>query len=362
MSEGGRFDVPLAVPRPGTLVEAISAVAHPPAIPVSELDTVLGLYGLSRTGRPRNFALGWRSSIVSILTGSGRMVVKRYRDGWDVRTIKHEHSILAELERVGFPAVRLVRARDGDSFVTEGGGRYAVFEYVGGRSVSGRYMTSGGRRSLFLHMGDTLGRFHTALDGFTPPFEHHLGYTTSSGGAPRDLDWHIQALEALLRPDSVRHSDEIALMELMETHAGVVQARLLELDQRLTTAGLDAGVIHGDFGPHNVIFDRSGRTVVHDFELSRVDWRMVDLVGGLSRWRADAGRSFLEGYRRSSPDSVEDISMLPVVWEHYRLCGAIQSWHTFRELGDPDRLATAKHRLSEALDLRVHGPPDWIDI
>lgn len=362
MTEAGGFDVPLAVPRPGTLVEAVSAAVHPPAIPVPEIETVLSLYGLSRTGRPRNFALGWRSSIVSIPTGSGRVVVKRYRDGWDEETIRHEHSILAELERISFPAVRLVRPGDGDSFVTRGGGRYAVFEYVGGRSVTGRYMTSGGRRSLFLHMGDVLARFHMALSGFTPPFEHHLGYSTLSGGAPRDLAWHIQTLETLSRPESVPHPDEIGLTERMEAQGGMIEERLVELDRMLTASEMNTGVIHGDFGPHNVIFDRTGRTVVHDFELSRVDWRMIDLVGGLSRWRADAGRAYLEGYLQASPGSIGDLAMLPVVWEHYRLCGAIQSWHTFRELGDPGRLETAKRRLDEALDLRRDGPPEWMDI
>lgn len=362
MSDGAGFDVPLAVPRPGTFVEAISAVVHPPAIPVLELDAVLGLYGLSRTGRPRNFALGWRSSIVSVSTGTGRVVVKRYRDGWDEETIRHEHSILAELERIEFPAVRLVAPRETESFVTYGGGRYTVFEYVGGRSVTGRYMTSGGRRSLFLHMGEVLARLHTALSGFIPPFDHHLGYTASSGIAPRDLAWHMQALEDLARAESSPHPEEIGLSERLGADGGLIEERLIELDRMLTASDLDTGVIHGDFGPHNVIFDRSGRTVVHDFELSRVDWRMIDLVGGLSRWRADAGRAYLEGYRRASPDSVGDLSMLPVVWEHYRLCGAIQSWHTFRQLGDPDRLETARRRLDEALGLRRDGPPAWMDI
>lgn len=360
MGEGGWFDVPLAVPRPGTVLEAISAAVHPPAIPLRELEHVLDLYGLSRTGRARNFALGWRSSIVSVPTASGRLVVKRYRDAWDEETIRHEHSILTELERIEFPAVRLVRPKGAGSFAVHDGGRYAIFEFVGGRSVTGRYMTSGGRRSLFLHMGGVLARFHTALDGFAPEFEHHLGYTTSAGGAPRDLAWHLQTLETLARSESTQHPEERDLRHRLVAEWGLLEKRLVELDRMLTTSDLSAGVIHGDFGPHNVIFDRSGRTVVHDFELSRVDWRMIDLVGGLSRWRADAGRAYLEGYCRASPDSLGDLSMLPIVWEHYRLCGAIQSWHTFRELGDPDRLETAKRRLDEAFDLRRDGPPEWM--
>lgn len=359
MSESG-FDVPLAVPRPGTIVEAISAALHAPAIPVLELETVLSGYGLHRTGRPRNFALGWRSSIVSIPTASGRKVVKRYRSGWHENTIRHEHSILDELERVDFPAVRLAESRDGDTVVAHGGSRYAVFDHVNGRSVAGRYMTDAGRRSLFTHAGGVLARFHTALSGFTPSFDHHLGY--AQVGAPRDLAWHLETIETLSRPEAGGHSDEIALSERMRRSGGAIEERLVELDRRLTGADLDTGVIHGDFGPHNVIFDRSGRTVVHDLELARVDWRMVDLVGGLSRWRPDAGRAFLEGYRRSSPASAEDLSLLPFVWEHYRLCGAIQSWHTYRELGDPARLVTADRRLDEAVRLRAEGPPDWIDV
>lgn len=360
MNEVEGFTVPLAVPRAGTLVEAISATMHPPAIPEHELEPVLGMYGLNRTGRPRNFTLGWRSSIVSIPTSSGRKVVKRYRAGWDEKTIRHEHAILAELQRIDFPAVRLVASTDGQSFVTHDGARYVVFDHVEGRSVAGRYMTDGGRRSLFLHVGDVLARFHSALSDFTPRFEHHLGYVESSAGAPRDLAWHLAAIEKLTRSGASRHSDEVALGELMKDGDGATRERLVELDRLLTGAGLDTGVIHGDFGPHNVIFDVSGRTVVHDLELARVDWRMVDLAGSISRLRADAGRAFLEGYRRMSPAAAADFSVLPLVWEHYRLCGAIQSWHTYTELGDPSRLATARRRLAEAVRLRDEGPPGWI--
>lgn len=360
MSEGEGFAVPLAVPRPGTLVEAISATMHPPAIPEKELESVLGEYGLNRTGRPRNFTLGWRSSIVSIPTASGRKVVKRYRAGWDEKTIRHEHSILAELDRIDFPAVRLVASVDGQTLVTHDDARYVVFDHVEGRSVAGRYMTDGGRRSLFQHLGGVLARFHAELSNFTPHFEHHLGYVESSGGAPRDLAWHLEAIETLTRSESSRHSDEIALGERMKDDDGAMRERLVELDRVLTSAELDTGVIHGDFGPHNVIFDASGRTVVHDLELARVDWRMVDLAGSISRSRADAGRAFLEGYRRMSPTSTDDLSILPLVWEHYRLCGAIQSWHTYTELGDPARLATARRRLDEAVRLHDEGPPDWI--
>lgn len=362
MSDDGRSPVPLAVPKPGTLVEAISAIVHPPAIPIAEIDTTLGLYELSRTGRARNFALGWRSSIVSIPTESGRVVIKRYRDGWDLETIQHEHSILDELERISFPAVRLARPVQGNSFVSHPGGRYAVFEFVRGRSVAGRYMTSRGRKMLFTHMGEVLARLHDALSGFTPPFEHHLGYSSPSGSAPRDLAWHMQAVEILSRFDSAQHPDETGLIDQVRADGAAIEERLVELDRILIDSDLDNGLIHGDFGPHNVIFDRSGQTVVHDFELARVDWRMVDLIGGLSRWSPDAGRAYVEGYRRAAPGGARDLSMLPLVWEHYRLCGAIQSWHTYRQQGDSARLGTAKRRLDEALRLRRAGPPDWLEL
>lgn len=348
----------MAVPRPGIVVESIRAAIHPPSVPSHEVDAVLGRHGLVRSGRIRNFALGWRSSIVSVDTPRGRRVVKRYRAGWEEETIRHEHAVLAQLERVGFPAVRAVAPPGSDPLVTLGDARFVVFEFVAGRSMTGRYMTSRARRSLFHHMGMTLGQLHRALDGFVPANKHHLGYATADGPAPRDLEWHIGALRDLMQT-SIGRPEERELRDAVAS-SRQIEERLVTLDRQLSGAELDTGVIHGDFGPHNVIFDAEGRAVVHDFELARVDLRMTDLVGGVSRWRPEACLAYIEGYRASRPGAAADIAALPVVWEQVRLTGAIQSWHTYRLQGGPDRLETARQRMDEALALQRGGAPEWL--
>lgn len=359
MSRTEGFRIPMAIPRLGIVGEAISAALHPPSVPLAEVEAVLSRYGLSRRGRARNFALGWRSRIVSIDTPRGRFVVKRYRDGWHEETVRHEHSILMELERLGFPAVRVMESMKGDSSVTLGDGRYAVFRFVSGRSATGRYMTHRGRVSLFHHMGVVLARLHGALDGFTPPYEHHLGYATAGRTAPRDLNWHVRTLGTLAQTSPESHPEESRLLSRIGT-GSEIEARLLALDSIIASSGLDTGVIHGDFGPHNVMFESEGRAVVHDFELSRVDWRMTDLVGGASRWRPEAARAYVEGYLETRPLAAGDVAVLPAVWEHVRLTGAIQSWHTYRELGGVDRLFSASQRLDEALGLQRDGAPGWL--
>jgi len=113
-------------------------------------------------------------------------------------------------------------------------------------------------------------------------------------------------------------------------------------------AGLPRLVIHGDFGTHNLLFRKDGTAVVHDFELARYDWRLLDLVIASLRLRPELQAALIAGYRTGSDIADAELRLLPWLWRYHLLSGAVRSWHVYGELGSPARLATARARLLRA--------------
>jgi Ser/Thr protein kinase RdoA (MazF antagonist) len=132
-----------------------------------------------------------------------------------------------------------------------------------------------------------------------------------------------------------------------------------DLDLRLGQRQLAVGVIHGDFGLHNLTYARDGSPTVHDLELARIDRLLIDVVVVLSRSSIRCGRAFLAGYHAVREVDGADWEALPELWQHYRLCGAVRSWQNFRDQGGERRLTAARERVEEAARVASHGISAW---
>ena len=209
------------------------------------------------------------------------------------------------------------------------------------------YLRSSERARLIFVAGATLAEFHEALGGFEPEGRHHLGFEGQDQRSI-ELSWYVGTLEQLA---SLPDDSEEAVIPGWRVPE-LVQ-RLSMLAETIDHSPVEKTVIHGDYGLHNLLFERNGQVTVLDFELARVDWRLVDLVRVLSRQKRYAGRAFISGYRETSDMKADEFRLLPEVWELYRLFGAIRSWQMGHDLGDSRRIATAKRRFEEA---------DWISV
>lgn len=347
--------------RPGRVLDVVHARLRPPAIDRTLVEAVLDRYGLRLTKPPRNLPSGWRNRSVVAHTTEGRKVLKRYRDDWAVPTIVHEHSILHRLEYAGFPAVRLVATVEGETLVQAGDGRYAVFEFEHGRNLAGHVLPRRTRVRLWAHAGRLLARFHRDLRGFTPAGRHHLGFRGPAASRWRDTSWHLRALQELPRqiPRGAADTASAVSLRWLGDNAARVADQILELEERLADAPLERVVIHGDFGIHNLLIRRDGTSTVHDLELARLEWRLLDLVIVLSRTGRELGRAFLDGYDGKAGAPAEERRYLREVWEHYHLCGGVQSWSTYARLGGEARLATARRRIEEADRISRVGAVSW---
>jgi Ser/Thr protein kinase RdoA (MazF antagonist) len=362
MTSERRSDAPIGVrvARPGRVRDVAMARLRRPGIDRDTADGILGSYGLRVTSRVRNLPFGWRNRCVVVQTPAGRKVLKRYRDQWVVPTIVHEHSILRHLGSAGFPAIRVEATLSGETFVDREDGRFALFAFEDGVNLAGYILPLERRVRLWGLTGRLLAGFHLAVEGFAPEGQHHLGYVGPTGERSRDLAWHLGALEELTRdPGPATGAESKAHIRWLRDNAGRIGDRILVLHELLADAPLARSVIHGDYGIHNILFRRDGTPILHDFELSRLDWRLIDIVTVLSRVGARLGNAFLEGYDDVAGLPGDERRSLSDVWQFYRLCGAVQSWSTYARLGDGRRLATARGRVEEADRVSEDGTVAW---
>jgi Ser/Thr protein kinase RdoA (MazF antagonist) len=290
------------------------------------------------------------------------MVLKMYPGRWTRPAIVYEHSILDHLAEQGFAAVRLNRTHEGETSVEHDHRWFAVFDFEQGFSRTACFLPKSGHRRLLEVAGRTLGELHHALDGFEPDGEHHLGFGSPEGGRGRDLPWLLKRLEEL--PERNREFPAHAVQEGLNWLAGrapSVAERLVRLDQTLAHAGLPRVVIHGDYGIHNLLYRSDGSAIVHDFELARLDWRLIDVLAGAARLQAPPLRkAFIAAYRSAYEVVEAELTYLNEVWQDYRLRGAVHSWHNFSEFGGERRVMVARRRIEQADAAREQGIVPWM--
>lgn len=346
-----------SVPRPARLGETVRARLRPLDIEPAEIREVLRQYGIEPLGAPRNLSASRRNHNVTVATPAGKKLLKRYRPQWRPETVIYAHAIIDRLAEQGFAVPRLTAALDGRSYVARDGRLYGLFEFVDGAGYSGRFLLRPGRMRLMAMAGATMARLHRALLGFTPAGSHHLGFAAHSGPRRRDLAWH-QAKVSELRERSrcLKGPDAQPYAEWLTRNGAALLERLATLDDQLADAPLTRTVIHGDYGLHNLLFQRDGTVTPVDFELARLEWRLSDLVSCLSRFRYGEGsydfesiRWFVAAYAAELPLSADEWRLFPLVWSFYKLQGAIQYWSSYFETGGPVRkLITARDAAEQA--------------
>ncbi len=340
------------LPRPGRVAQYLKAKLGSPRIGARTAEEVLACYGLKLVKPPRNLPFGWRSRNVIVETSSGNKVLKLYRSGWQLPAIRHEHSIISRLNSVHFPAPRLLTTQASETVTSHDGMFYGLFDYLEGTNLASSILLRSQQRSLMAATGRILAEFHHKLDGFQPSGEHHLGYKSLTQARQRDWAWHETQLREL--PDRSEHivdPHDRANARWLAQNADRISERLAHMGELVENVQLPRLVIHGDFGIHNVTYHHDGTLTMHDFELARVEWRLIDIVVVLSRLRLEHSHEFMAAYQAKYPLTAEEWHFLPEVWQLYKLSGAISYWNTYVEHGGSYRLTAARARIGDA---------DWV--
>jgi Ser/Thr protein kinase RdoA (MazF antagonist) len=320
---------------------------------VNELASRLGLTVVSR---PRSVTSpGGRGSAVRVKTADGEVLFKRYKPTLGQGAVRVEHSVLRELERQHVPAPRLVPATDGETCIGIGGQRYAAFHFLSGFWHPHEHLLhSRDRRTLETAAGEALGALHNALSDYRPPQSEDSGFVSYEGPRVRPVEWYADLLAGAQVPRRVR---------------GWTHATLWHLWERLEAAQVPRGVIHGDYGPYNLLFRRRHPVVIIDFELARLDWRLVDLATALPRFAqrrrrfdGNAALRVLRGYRHRTSMSLYEARLIPDMLAFLSVQRAVVCWsraggpestrwedEARRRIALADDLVTGRHPLTRVV-------------
>jgi Ser/Thr protein kinase RdoA (MazF antagonist) len=193
--------------------------------------------------------------------------------------------------------------------------------------------------------GRLLASIHKQLAGFLPAGQHHIGYGDYTGPRHRDMSWHIEKVAKLITwsKELVNQDDRIQANWLIN-NADQLLDEMSRLDETLEKVDLPRLVIHGDYGLHNLLFTSLDSAVAVDFELSRLEWRMSDLVSVVSKFRYKDGSydfeaitCFMHAYQAEYPITDEEWKHFPLIWKIYKLMKAVQYWSSYFETNGPVR-------------------------
>lgn len=278
-------------PRPRIVYDALVSCWRPAPIQRPAAEAVLAHYPLRLPagGWRRPLTPDGRSRNVLLNSGGARLVLKQYKATMRPDGIQYEHALLQHLAAARFPAPRLVASRDSQTWVTHDGRYYAVFEYLDGFNA-GDYLLGGRREQRLLEQGgQALAQYHRLVADFQPTGRKADGLTPAGLWWWQDAGWFARRWsdsEAALasRPGA---TGETRFWSATFPRLRRMSAALIE---RLAgrVEALPKTVIHGDYGPYNLLVDGDGLVAVLDFECAHTNLRLTDLIMALTRFAGTA--------------------------------------------------------------------------
>jgi Ser/Thr protein kinase RdoA (MazF antagonist) len=326
---------------------------------------VLREYGLNEAPAMRLAGSGGRGVSFIAAYSSGSLIIKRYKRTVDRDTISHEHSILEWLNDHHFPATRLIYGPGGRSFVEKDGVCYALFNFEPGYLHYHEHVFwPVARRDFVAASGRALGALHTTLRGCQPRGFSPNGFVTQEGGRHRDLNWYRERVERCSRANvQLSAGLKYAGWPLRDDVLNQVWDRLSSLAGVLERTEPTRGVIHGDYGPYNILFRRGKPVFIVDFELARLDWLLTDLASALRTFAShrrgfdwDEATLFVSAYRSVAPIDLWELRLLPTVWQFLALRRFVVCLDRFRTTAEDTWLAEADRRLRLADWANENGP------
>lgn len=350
----------LQLPRPGLIMRRLRARNTPASARTADtLREVLASYQLEPLEPIHPLAGAFRSETWTVVTRAGKKVLKRYKSSLKPETIQHEHSILLKLEEANFPATRLMKDQTGQTIVTLNERHYALIDFLEGYSPFGNYIYFPSRTKWFnTTAGRAAARLHETLRGFRPQGVPITG-TRSDGKQIHDLDWHVERLaEARAETPGSSAAGQPAIRAAL-ARADWLESCLREAEGALAKQSPASGLIHGDYGPYNLMVRWGSPLVVLDFELARFEYLLSDIIRFLSSGASENGvlsprlaAQFIEGYQSENPQIEADLRALPLVWRYMALRRVITAWWSYLKDPRPSHLDDITRRLDRL---------DWLE-
>jgi len=263
---------------------------------------------------------GGGSDNVLLQTQKGKKVLKKYY--WSLPSIIHEHSILKRIfdKDKKFPAPSVEINNDGSPFTQFSDRYYAIYDFIDGFCYSHYFLPLETREKLLTQAAATLARFHKLMVGFVPEGRKYNGFMPDGNLMWRGVEWHLEVIDKYLE----RYDKNAIYDEKIKFLLGIED----ELKQGYIEVGryyentnqiLPRRVIHGDFAPHNVLFNHQGIKAVLDFGDSNLNLRVADVARGLRTFAISNGEKinkrllqiFIKSYHERHPLLEAEILAIP---------------------------------------------------
>jgi Ser/Thr protein kinase RdoA (MazF antagonist) len=355
------------IPRPVHIRQlAVQAVRREgPSLTLDEIKTVLAQYNV-REWQAIGAFNGGGSHNVALQTGQGKKLLKRYFWPWPHQ--ETEHSILCYLTDKGFPVPRLHLTRTGLTRVELGDRSFALFDFVDGYCIEDYYWSADRHQQWVAQAAEMLARFHRLMETFAPRGQKPDGFMPGSRRLVRDMAWHLAVVDQYVSTVTQKLSpDELDRFLLRITEQ--LKRDLADVGRLYESpvAQLPKQLIHADYKPRNVMFDRQGIIAVLDFQAACINLRALDVVRGLTafsrvnRYEVDdrLAATFLLAYYARQPLTDQEIEAMPdlIRWRHLRnIVWKLDTLETHpRRQSRNAYLAFIRGKWQENIWMKAHG-------
>ena len=264
-----------------------------------ELAEVLSRYDIGKIRKVMRLVGGSRHAPkIVVTTTQGRFLLKRrLQDKDDVYRVAFAHAVQSQLAKRYFPVAPLVATRDEFGTILQlSSNVYELFKFVGGV----RYP---GSAEATIDTGRQLAKFHQYLADFKFEWEPLKASFHNSTMVRR----HLKTIASDISQSSERkiHRCGEELMTLYNN--ACVQVNQLGFDS------WPQQVVHGDWHPGNMLFDKDKIVAVLDFDSVKIAQPVTDLANAMLQFS-------LVGYHPNPadwPDYLDQAKLVQVL-EGYR--------------------------------------------
>ncbi|MGA2678234.1 MAG: phosphotransferase [Sedimentisphaerales bacterium] len=264
-----------------------------------ELAEVLSRYDIGKIRKVMRLVGGSKHAPkIVVTTTRGRFLLKRrLRDKDDVYRVAFAHAVQSHLAKRYFPVAPLVATRDEFGTILQlSNNVYELFKFVGGVRYTGSAEAT-------IDTGRQLAKFHQYLTDFKFEWEPLKASCHNSTMVRR----HLKTIASDILQSNERkvHRCGEELMSLYNSAS--VQVNQLDFDS------WPKQVVHGDWHPGNMLFNKDKIVAVFDFDSVKIAQPVTDLANAMLQFS-------LVGYHPNPadwPDYLDQAKLVQVL-EGYR--------------------------------------------
>lgn len=358
------------LPRPYKLYTILRARYRPAPIDRARVERVLAALDGGQLNGCRQPAIGpGRSTNLILETSGGLKVLKQYRPDMSPGGIAYEHSVLKHLAHHNFPSPRLIPNREGETCLEVDGRYYALFEFIPGFRYSDYFFPSRKIRSFLTEAGKVLARYHQLVDGLVPAGRKLDGFTPDGSRRWRDQSWYLDLFAASEESFKARGTGSESSRFFLDNLTRLKEC-YIDLNRGLaqSLSSLPKLVIHGDYGPYNLLFNEGALVAVLDFECTHLDLRAIEVITSLVRFASpdarfdyDKARIFFRAYVSQCPLSRGEIERMPDLFRLEKIRVLACLLEEYFSLADSLKLRYAR-RLMDRIDWMARNGEELVQV